>query len=294
MNKRDRLQQRAVQDIINHKFRGLIDISPRFGKSRVIIDALKSLKNIPKTLILAPFNTIIDSWHQEFDKWGMDQTNIEVRTTRWLLDQKELPYQLIITDECHRLSEAQIAILKAYEGPILGLSGSISPETKWTLRRDLGLKVIHEYGVDEAVKDEIVADYQINIVTLPLDDKDKYIVAGTKDKPFFTTEKKHYEYLSAQVRRAMAVSRGDKSKDGWVKSLLGKRSRAVYSYRSKLKLAKKLIDSLEDKVLVFTTLTANDLCEHKHDSKSDGTNLDKFINGEISKLQVCNMVSMGK
>jgi hypothetical protein len=47
-------------------------------------------------------------------------------------------------------------------------------------------------------------------------------------------------------------------------------------------------------VLVFTTLTTNDLVKHKHDSKSDGTNLQKFIDGKIDKLQVCNMVSMGK
>lgn len=291
---RDALQAEATKEIIKNKFQGIIDVSPRFGKSKVVIDALKKLKNNPPVLIIAPFNTILKSWKEEFEKWGFDADNITLSNQRSLEKHNLKDFKIIISDECHSLSPRQMGILASYKGKLLGLSGSISKSTKHRLKSVLDLSTIYKFSLAEAVDEEIVADYEIFVVTMPLDNKEKYIEAGSKKKRFMTTEKDNYAYLTKNLMRAFAIAKKDKSKQKWAELCAGQRARAIYSYKSKLQLVKKFIATVNDRALVFTTLTNNDLVKYKHDSKSDGTNLKKFIEGKINKLQVCNMVSMGK
>jgi superfamily II DNA or RNA helicase len=290
---RDKLQAEAVKEIVKHKFQGIIDVSPRFGKSKVVIDALKQLKNNPPVLIIAPFNTILKSWEEEFEKWGFKADNITLSNQRSLEKHNLKDFKIIISDECHSLSPRQMGVLASYKGRLLGLSGSISKSTKHRLNSVLDLSTIYKFSLAKAVNKEIVADYEIFIITMPLNSKDKYIEAGSKKKKFMTTEKDNYDYLTKNLKRAFAIAKKDKSKQKWAELCAGQRARAIYSYKSKLELVKKFIATVNDRALVFTTLTKNDLVKHKHDSKSDGTNLQKFIDGKIDKLQVCNMVSMG-
>ncbi len=70
----------------------------------------------------------------------------------------------------------------------------------------------------------------------------------------------------------------------------------MYSCRSKLNIAKKLINKFsEDRLLIFSTLTesANYLCENQYHSKADKANLDKFSSGIINQLAVVNMANTG-
>jgi superfamily II DNA or RNA helicase len=180
---RDRIQSEAIKAIKKAKYTGIIDVSPRVGKSKLIIDCLNLLKKKPKIIITAPYNTILDSWREEFDKWSYKH-----KETTSLINQRSLSkvdldnFDLIIIDECHSLSDFQIGILRASKTRKLGMSGSISDSTKQRLRDTLNLKIIYKYTVDEAVDDDIVSDYEINIITLPLDQNKKYIEAGSKKK----------------------------------------------------------------------------------------------------------------
>lgn len=297
MSVRDRIQGEASQAIVNNAFQGIINCSPRVGKSRILILALKKLKKKVPILITYPTNNIRDSWIEEFKKWDYNNYHIDLLNQRSLhkLSKKQLnEYKIVVSDECHSLSPAQLTILMSFKGRLLGLSGSINKDTKDRLEAFLGLVEIYNYSVSEAIEDEIIADYRIKIITLPLNSTIKYIDAGSKAKPFKTTEAAHYKYLTRQFIQAAAVAKKDHSKDGWVKSILGRRARAIYGYQSKIELTKKLLTKLDGKVLVFTGLTANDICEHKHDSKTEEDNLTKFKNGEIDRVQCVDQVSMGQ
>lgn len=297
MSVRDRIQKEASDAIIKHKFQGIVDCSPRVGKSRILILALKQLKKKIPILITYPTNNIKDSWEEEFEKWNYNNDHIDLLNQRSLhtLTKKELnSYKVIISDECHSLSSNQLSILSSFKGRITGLSGSINKDTKDRLEAILGLTTVYHYSVAEAVEDEIIADYRIKIITLSLDNTKKYIQAGSKAKPFKTTEEADYKYLTRQFIQAAAVAKKDPSKEGWVKSILGKRARAVYGYQSKIDLCKKLLTTLEGKVLVFTGLTSNDIVPYKYDSKQGEDNLNLFKEGKINHLQVVERLSMGQ
>jgi len=65
---RDRIQTQALEALKKHSYNCILSIIPRLGKSKIIIDALKEIPN-KKILISAPYNTVLDSWRQEFVKW---------------------------------------------------------------------------------------------------------------------------------------------------------------------------------------------------------------------------------
>lgn len=306
MTVRDKIQKEACEAIINNKFQGIIDVSPRVGKSRILIMTLRKLKKKVPILITYPTNNIKESWEEELEKWNYDDDHITFINQRSLhtLSKKELnEYSVIVSDECHSLSPAQLSHLMSFKGQVLGLSGSINKTTKDRLEAFLGLVTIYQYTVSEAVEDEIISDYRIKIITLPLNSKIKYIDAGSKKKPFKTTEEAHYKYLTRQFVQAssweaennkLALKDREPSKEGWIKSLIGTRARAIYSYKSKIELCKKLLTKLEGKVLVFTGLTDNDICAHKYDSKTEEDNLTLFKEGKIKQIQVVEQVSMGQ
>lgn len=263
----------ATQAIINHHHSGILDLAPRSGKTKIAIDAVRDFEG--NILVIYPYNIIGDNWTEEMKRWN--SRPLVLSNQRSIPDEK---FDLIIADEIHSLSENQIKKLKGNK--ILGLTGSLSASCAKLLKQELGLDVIFEYSIEQAINDGVISNYIIHVVRVPLDSKDRYV----KVKDFHTTELKNYEYLTAQFEKFR--------EDDRLKMIMaGKRARALYSYQSKINATKQFI---KDRCLVFTVLhtAANQLCEHQYHSKSKGDELERFINGEIDQLAVCNMVSMGK
>ena len=100
MTKRNKVQQQATKAILDSSFNGYIDVSPRVGKSKIIIDSLKqsSFTSKTKILITAPYNSILDSWKKEFDKWGLE-LKVDVVNQRSLSKIDLSAYEVVICDE---------------------------------------------------------------------------------------------------------------------------------------------------------------------------------------------------
>jgi len=266
---------------------GILDMAPRTGKTKIAIEAIRHFPG--KVLVTYPYNVIGEVWREELQKWNGPSLT--------LANQRNIPdeeFDLIICDEIHSLSEAQINRLKGSK--ILGLTGSLSEETAKILKQKLGLDVKYTYTIDQAIIDGIISNYQITVFFLPLDTKEKYVEAGTKKKPFLTTERVNYEYLTKQFNRFKYLSWQDPTLANVKMSFAGKRARGIYSYKSKLEAVKSFLRTLDERYMIFTVLNniANELSEHRYHSKSEGDELDKFINGEFPSISVCNMVSMGR
>ena len=92
----------------------------------------------------------------------------------------------------------------------------------------------------------------------------------------------------------LPLAKKEPSKKRWIESLIGQRARAIYGYKSKIELTKKLLSTINGKALVFTGLTSNNIVSHKYDSKQGDENLDLFKEGKIKHLQVVAKVSMGQ
>jgi len=293
--KRDEIQKLAVQGF-KECGEGILHIAMGVGKTKIGIDISKEYQ---KVLVVAPYVALLEFWKEEFKKWKISDSNVTYTTTASLKKYKDLEFDLVVLDEIHLFSFNQLE--KIPKGKRLGLSGTISLDTAKFIKETIGLSVIFNYSLEAAIRDNVIADYRIKIVDVFLDDTEKYIQAGTKKKPFLTTEKKQYDYLTSifnKLKFAEWNSVGEEAKKLKLAKMqiASKRSKLIYSCKSKLKAAKEVIEKFnDDRILIFSTLTesANYLCEFTHHSKSKVSYLDSFSEGEIDKLAVVNMANVG-
>jgi len=293
--KRVLIHEQAKQAFLTHK-KGILHISMGVGKTKIAIDLINTDS---KTLVVAPFTSVLDSWKEEFIKWNKSDANVVYTTTASLGKHTKNTFDLVVLDEIHLYSINQLS--KVPSGRLLGLTGTLSDSSVAEIREQLNLNVIFTYDIERAIRDGIIADYRVKVVEVSLDDTYKYIEGGTKLKPFLTTEKAQYDYLTKQFNQIKFAEwnaiGSDKKKYALIKmQFASKRAKLIYSCKSKLNAASRIINNYpEDRLLVFTTLTdsANQLCEHQYHSKADKKNLDRFSNGEIDKLAVVNMANVG-
>lgn len=148
---RDLIQKLALDKIISNNYCGIVDVAPRVGKSKIAIDAMKVLNK--KVLIIAPFNSILDSWEAEFQKWGL-KNKPDIINQRSLEKVNLQEYDLVISDEIHTLSERQLGTLAGTK--VLGFSGSIGSRTKVKLKENLEINPIYTYTINQAIEDGIL------------------------------------------------------------------------------------------------------------------------------------------
>ena len=84
----------------------LCELPTGFGKTKQALEILK--RHINKLnqdiLIVIPRNVLIESWKQEFKKWGMEKYLLSVTFTTYVsLPKHEGKWDMVIFDECHHL-----------------------------------------------------------------------------------------------------------------------------------------------------------------------------------------------
>lgn len=291
---REEVQKAAVNAAIKNKCSGILDLSPRTGKSKIAIDILKTLHPSNKILITVPYNSIIESWETEILKWNYTESNIKIINKRGLSKEDLSIYNLIVVDEIHDLSDNESACLYQAARTILGLTGSLGEDNRKALKRNLGLKIIYKYSIEEAINDGIIADFKVNLHYVELDNTVKNIEYGVKAKPMIGTELEAYKWFTGQFERFRVLSFSNPSLNVVKMKYAGKRKEIVYKSINKLSKSKELIKDL-NYCLIFTGLieTANKLSKNTYTSKSKGTELEDFKSGKIKKLAVIAMSSMG-
>jgi superfamily II DNA or RNA helicase len=266
-------------------------LCPRSGKTRTTIRIFCKLQRllgyIPKILICYPDKNIQESWDSDFKAVGYNNPNISYVTHVSLHKEVNNHYDMIVCDEIHLLSEKQKRDFKGLmdnnKGKyILGLSGTLSFTTRNELKMALGLEVVAKYSLEEAIKDGIISDYQINVIKVPLDNK---IIVDIKKK---RTEKAKYNAISYVIRAK-----------GQSLFLSLARMRIVHNSISKLAVTKKLLNQLKnERVLVFcaNNKIAKQLGVKVHTSKfNDQVEFEKFISNQSghNHLAVCKIGNTG-
>lgn len=293
---RARVQSDAVARINERDHKGIILVSPRVGKSKILIDSIKDKKDW-NIVISSPFDTIRENWGKEWLKWNTSHIvnkNISSICHRSL---EKIPegLDLLVIDEVQTLSTKQIQVIKNKKPKrVLGLTGTLNKDTMFSLDYHLKLKVIYEYSIDQAIIDGIIANFEIVIVECDFDDTVKDVLSGTKKKSSWVTEKGHYDFLTKQFEKFRILSWNKPEMESLKMKYAGDRSRFIYESKSKVEIAKKIIKKSK-RCLIFTGLQkiADTICNHSFHSKSEDNNLDKFISGEIDQLAVIDMVNMG-
>lgn len=292
MTKRDKIQAKFTQAIKNNNLNGIINIAPRVGKTKVVLDALD---DNGKYLVSVPYIYMLETWEEEQKKWG-SKANLTIMHRNSVVKEDLSQYDAVLYDEAHLLSDATFKHLYT-ANKLLFISGSYSKSTLRNYQRSFGLKLICDYDIEDAIADGIIADYKIKLIGLSFDSPaKKHKIKVGKDRYDFKTSADGYKYLSNKFnywkdRHFETQAKRDK----FIKmNYAGARARLLYQAQEKIDLANYLLQSKE-RVLIFTALkkVANQLSDHPYHSSSKDDTLERFINQDINELAVCDMVSMG-
>lgn len=277
-------QREAVQAYLDSDERSILYCAPRFGKIKCTIDILKE-KGIRNPIIFAPRTDIEAGWKKDFEKFNIDG-GYEFRTFNSMKKLTYFSHRLVIIDEIHEMSVNQQKQLAKIVGdrPILGLTGTMTQKTRKELYDNLTLDVCYKYSISQGVDEGILADYQIFIHKVPLDNK-RYNY-GTKKKNY--TEQGYFnlnEYLRKEAKGA--------NKYFMELKLINILQNSI----AKMEMTRKLISQYEDdRLLVFCGVTkiADELGIPVYHSKNKEKELfDKFCNGQSQYLATIKMMQAG-
>lgn len=286
-------QDNIINSITNPH--GILLLSPRLGKTRIGIELIKKFK-FKSILWVTPNTKLRDKdIPEEFVKWKaksfLKKTTIICYPS--LINLKG-SFDLIIFDELQDITSTNIEPLfngNVTYSKILGLTGTLPKhKDKLDIYKLLKLKVLVEVGIEEAIDSDLIADYQINCIELHLDNVNKNIEAGNSQKRFYQTEVQKYDYLSKQINTWLYTT-NEKTK----RFFLLQRMRFINSCKSKNDYAKKLLEKLPGRTLIFTggIEQAESICENTYHSKTTDEKLNQFIDGKIDKLACVNAGGVG-
>ena len=149
---RDNRQQEFANIFLEHGEFGILNLCPRFGKIYTTINILEKLDKDINILIAYPDLKIKASWEEDFNTRKYKNPNITYTTHLSIKKHTGGVFDLVILDEIHLLSEAQIEAVKELKCiSVLGLTGTLSSYTEKTLKEELGLNVLAEYPIEQAI-----------------------------------------------------------------------------------------------------------------------------------------------
>lgn len=288
---KSKVQEQALTELNKHN-RGTIALSMGVGKTLLgLKHMVDNYTDVFKALVVAPKLSIFDSWKDDAEKFNLSYLLEHVDFTTYLsINKQNLDYDILYLDECHNLLQSHDLWLSKFKGKIVGLTGTPPKHTSSEKGKMVNTycPVIYTYIIDKAIEDKILNDYRITVHTLSLD-TNKTMLVKTKNKSWYTSELNNYRYWTDRV---MNASNG---KEKQIVSVM--RMKAIMDYPSKEILAKKLIDSSNDKTLVFgnTQLQADRLCKYSYHSGNlqSEENLQLFKEDKISLLSCVLQLNEG-
>ena len=282
---RNKRQQELAQLWLNNGKYGIINAAPRMGKIFTTINILQKLDKHATILIAYPDVKIKESWEHDFVARKYKNPNITYTTHLSLHKYKDKLFDLVIIDEIHLLSDAQLDAaeeLLLENMHVLGLTGTLARDTELELLERLELPVIAEYPIEQAINEGVIVDYQITVKHVPLDNK---IKINYKDK--LKTEKQQFDAYGWVINKVQA-----QGNDTMFLRLA--RMRIIQNSLSKLQATRELLQKhADERILVFCGVTAiaDNLGIPSYHSKS--TEKDVFANFAEGKGNHLAVVKIG-
>ena len=299
---REIVQKEAIQAVIDNNG-GMVAMATGAGKSKVAVELAKHFINsTDKSLgLIVPTEKLRDeNWKEEYFKWGAE--HLWIPTIRLCYASaskiKNKDFELAILDEAHNLTSlsSEFFLNNNVEKTVLLTATPPSDSVKQELFSTLGLKLVYKLTLDQAVRLGFVAPYEINVVSVPLENTLKNIKGGSKLKPFMTTETSTYNFLSQTIKTLWNSTRPlDKFKH---KHSLLKRMHFIHSLPSKTNAIKYLLEkvvSKEDRSIIFcsTIEQAETVCENFYHSKSDNKGYKDFKEEFVNRLSCVKSLDEG-
>lgn len=289
MNKKDDIQQQAFDELKKHK-RASVGISMGVGKTKLgLMHMAYYYNDYSKFLVVAPKLSIFESWKDDAKKFGYEYLLDHITFSTYIsLHKQDKDYDIVYLDECHSLTDTNDGFLSSYRNRIIGLTGTPPKRGEKYNMLNKYCPVVFTYFVDDAVKDKILNDYEINVHMLELSTRNTHKMEG-KFGSFYTSEQKQYAYWNNKIQ----YEHNEKS----LKFMRIMRMKTLMSFETKETYSKKLLSESKNKCIVFanTQKQADSLCKYSYHSsnKNSDDNLVLFKTGKIQRLSCVNQLSEG-
>lgn len=309
MNTKDTVQTAAKEAFKASGYWGLVAAATGVGKSKIGVDEASDIYvpgSLCVTVLVVPTQKLRDeNWRDEFVKWNKENVyDYSVQRMCYASVHKieGKVIDLLILDEGHNLTELSATVFKnntvkrclvLTATPPDG-AGNDTDKAKIELFEKLKLKTVFNYSLDQAVKDGLVAPYEIRVVECKLDNTNKYIQGGTKAKPFLQTEFSRFTYLQNIIKRLHMSGKPDVAK--WK---ILERMRFIKGLKSKQEIARRLMARWiqpGDRYIIFCgSIEQADSLGGKmvYHSKVKDAALTAFQNKEIDQLAVVEALNEG-
>jgi len=206
-----------------------------------------------------------------------------------------MKYDIAIFDEVHNITPLSSVFFDLnHVSNIVALTATKPVERdKIAILERLRVKDVYTLTLDQAVAKKVVSPYNLHLIGFELDSYHRNIMAGNKNRPFYTTEAKQYKYLNDNYN---AILNGDI--DGKLKYAGLKRMHFIYGLPSKVRLGKfvlKKFISPEERTLIFAgnVKVATELEPKTFHAKSSDVFLKQFMNEEINRLSSVGSLNEG-
>lgn len=296
------VQEEAKQAVIKNNG-GMIAMATGSGKSRVAVELAKYyINSVDKSLsLIVPTEKLRDeNWKEEYSKWNADYLWTPTIRLCYASASKiqNKDFELAILDEGHNITELSSEFFSnnKVERKVLLTATPPNDKGKIELLNQLGIKLVYEVTLDQAVRLGFVAPYKITVVSVALDNTTKNIPGGTKLKPFMTTESAAYAYHCKAIQQAMF----DKTPSGRKRHQFAilRRMQFIYKIPSKTEVIKFLLEKVipkEDRTLIFcgNIEQAEEVLPQTFHSKSGNQHYDAFKKQEINRLSCVKSLNEG-
>lgn len=287
MSLRDQRQMEFADAWINHNMYGILNLCPRFGKIYTSINIFEKVK--PKKVLIAyPDKQIKESWEKDLATRKYVGTEFIYTTHLSIKKHVDIKYDIVVIDEIHLLSEAQmdaVSNLMLNNKHILGLTGTLSSWTKKDLLMILNLPVIATYSLEQGVREGVITDYEITVVRVNLDNTTKQDFKGKMQ-----TEKQKFDSYSYVINKMEQSGRSSMF-------IRLSRMRLIQGSLAKLNKTKELLSQFSnERILVFCGLTkiSDSLGIPSYHSKTSEKNLlEDFASGKGNHLAVVKIGNTG-
>ena len=299
---KDKVQREAVEALTENEG-GLIAIATGGGKSKIAIDySLQVQRNKAdlKILVIVPTRALRDTdWKNEFYKWGATDlwtNNVRKECYAYIEKIAGETFDIVIMDEVQHITPNNYKFFVQNEiGKIVALSATPPKEKeKKELLELLSVEPVYQVGLDKGVQIGLVAPYTLTLVESNLNSSVNYVKAGSKAKPFMSTESRQYMYLTDTISK-MRYRGANNQQMKW---MYLKRMRFIYDLQSKERVAKYLLDKVipkDERTLIFTggIKMAEALEPNSYHSKRNDECLIQFRNKEINRLSCVEALNEG-
>ncbi len=267
--KKDDIQNEAVDVWIDKECKGTLNLATGSGKTFCFFKAiLKRCKVGDKILFLAEtrqreIDLFIDL--EKFEKiFGVNlrQYNIQFDCYQSAYKWLGTSWDLVCADEIHNALTPEYSkfFFNNHYKMLLGLSATVDRTTKYLdengneytkgILVDEIAPVVFKYSLNDSIKNNTSKKLVIYLIDHWLDNTNKNITAGTKDKPFLVTEKDSYDYWDAQFKAALFIS-DHTAKTFRIRNAAAARAKVLYIAPSKIIAVNELLKHISGKTIVF-------------------------------------------